>query len=85
MSETETVSQTACDVVMASSRASDFKKSFICANDQLHEALVGSPLAILVYAFGVLLVMFLVQRASVPIKRSGADKTKNSPEDRADS
>ena len=61
--------QTACDVATASSRTSDFKKSFICANDQLHEALVNSPLAIFAYAFGVLLVMFLVHRSSVPIKK----------------
>ena len=61
--------QTACDVAMASSRTSDFKKSFICANDQLHESMINSPLAIFVYAFGVLLVMFLVHRSSTPIKK----------------
>lgn len=58
--------QTACAVISASERASDFKKSFICANDDLHQSLLDAPLAILLYAFGVLLVMFIVQRASVP-------------------
>ena len=33
-----------CDAVMASQTASDFKKSFICAGDQLHEAMLNSPL-----------------------------------------
>ena len=57
---------TACEVISASEQASDFKKSFICANDDLHQSLIDAPLAIFVYAFGVLLVMFLVQRAATP-------------------
>ena len=58
--------KTACEVVSALETASDWKVSFICANDDLHRALVESPLAIFAYAFGVLLVMFLVQHASRP-------------------
>jgi len=64
-----------CDVVMASQTASDFKKSFICAGDQLHEGLLNSPLSVLIYAFGVLLVMGLVHRAS------SASRRKTKPED----
>ena len=56
--------QTACAVMSASETASDFKKSFICANDDMHQALLGSPLAIFAYVFGVLLVMFIVQRSA---------------------
>ena len=56
--------QTTCAIISASERASEFKKSFICANDDLHQSLLDAPLAILLYAFGVLLVMFIVQRAS---------------------
>jgi lysylphosphatidylglycerol synthetase-like protein (DUF2156 family) len=56
--------QTACAVMSASETASDFKKSFICANDDMHQALLDSPLAIFVYVFGVLLVMFIVQRSA---------------------
>lgn len=59
--------QTACAVMSASETATDFKKSFICANDDLHQALLGSPLAIFVYVFGVLLVMFAVQHAAKPL------------------
>ena len=56
--------QTACAVMSASETASDFKKSFICANDDMHQALLDSPLAIFAYIFGVLLVMFIVQRSA---------------------
>ena len=75
---------TTCEIISASEQASDFKKSFICANDDLHQALVDAPLAIFVYAFGVLLVMFLVQRASTPRPvlqkkktRTGAENQQN--------
>ena len=56
--------QTACAVMSASETASEFKKSFICANDDMHQALLDSPLAIFAYVFGVLLVMFIVQRSA---------------------
>lgn len=69
---------TTCEIISASEQASDFKKSFICANDDLHQALVDAPLAIFVYAFGVLLVMFLVQRASTPRPVLQKKKTKTS-------
>ena len=67
--------QTACAVMSASETASDFKKSFICANDDMHQALLGSPLAIFAYVFGVLLVMFIVQRSA---------KTMSQKEDKKD-
>ena len=56
--------QTACAVMSASETASDFKKSFVCVNDDMHQALLDSPLAIFAYVFGVLLVMFIVQRSA---------------------
>lgn len=76
--------KTACEVFSALETTSEWKASFICANDDLHRALVESPLAIFAYAFGVLLVMFLVQHASRPNpnalkKRSQKKDTK--PED----
>jgi lysylphosphatidylglycerol synthetase-like protein (DUF2156 family) len=67
--------QTACAVMSASETASDFKKSFICANDDMHQALLDSPLAIFAYVFGVLLVMFIVQRSA---------KTMSQKEDKKD-
>ena len=63
---------TACSVSEASTRTSELKTSFICANDDLHEAMLNSPLAILVYAAAVLFIMFLVQRASAPVKSQKA-------------
>ena len=37
---------------------------FICANDQLHEAFVNSPLVVIIYVFAVLFIAFLVFRSS---------------------
>ena len=65
--------QTTCAIISASERASEFKKSFICANDDFHQSLLDAPLAILLYAFGVLLVMFIVQRASTLHKKKITD------------
>ena len=75
-SVTKMDNQTACDMALASSQASDFKKSFICASDQLRQSLTQAPLAIFVYVFGILLVMFLVQRAAKPLpaKKPKTDK-----------
>ena len=66
---------TTCDVISASQQASEWKKSFICANDDLHQAMLESPLAIFVYAFGVLLVMFLVQHSSRPNRMAAKKKS----------
>ena len=72
---------TTCEIISASKRASEWKKSFICANDDLHQAMLESPLAIFVYAFGVLLIMFLVQRAARPnpyaLKKKPKSKAKS--------
>ena len=67
--------QTACAVMSASETASDFKKSFICANDDMHQALLDSPLAIFAYVFGVILVMFILQRSTktMPQKKDKKD------------
>ena len=73
--------KTACEVFSALETTSEWKTSFICANDDLHRALVESPLAIFAYAFGVLLVMFLVQHASRPnpnaLKKKSQKKSQN--------
>ena len=72
---------TTCEIISASKQASEWKKSFICANDDLHQAMLESPLAIFVYAFGVLLIMFLVQRAARPnpyaLKKKPKSKAKS--------
>ena len=58
----------ACEVFSAAENVSDLKKDFICVNDDLHQAMLDSPLAIVIYALAVLFVMFLVRRASAPIR-----------------
>ena len=54
---------TTCEIISASERASEWKKSFVCVNDNLHKALTESSLAIFIYVIVVLFIMFLVQRA----------------------
>ena len=57
---------TTCEIISASERASEWKKSFVCVNDSLHQAMTESPLAIFIYVTVVFLIMFLVQRAARP-------------------
>ena len=57
---------TTCEIISASERASELKKSFVCVNDSLHQAMTESPLAIFIYVIVVFLIMFLVQRAARP-------------------
>ena len=57
---------TTCEIISASERASEWKKSFVCVNDSLHQAMTESPLAIFIYVIVVFLIMFLVQRAARP-------------------
>ena len=59
---------TACEVFSAAENVSDLKKDFLCVNDDLHQAMLDSPLAIVIYALAVLFIMFLVRRASAPIR-----------------
>lgn len=74
--------KTACEVFSALETTSEWKASFICANDDLHRALVESPLAIFAYAFGVLLVMFLVQHASRPNPNALKKRSQKEPQNK---
>ena len=56
---------TACAVVSQSETASQWQQSFICANDDLHHALLGSPLAVFVYVFGISSMVYSMVRRSV--------------------
>ena len=57
-------SSSTCEQIQQSETAGDFKKDFICANDQLHEAFVNSHLVVIIYVFAVLFIAFLVFRSS---------------------
>ena len=57
---------TTCEIISASERSSEWKKSFVCVGDSLHQAMTESPLAIFIYVIVVFLIMFLVQRAARP-------------------
>ena len=56
--------KTACEVIRLSEHASEMKKNFICAQDELHQTMLSSPWPVLFYVAGVLMVMFLVFRAA---------------------
>ena len=66
--------KTICEIFEASKSASDFKKSFMCAQESLHEGLLNSPWPIFIYAFSVLFVMFLVQRSATRHIKSSKNK-----------
>ena len=57
---------TTCEIISASERSSELKKSFICVSDDLQQAMTESPLAIVIYVIVVFFIMFLVQRAARP-------------------
>ncbi|MGC6484712.1 MAG: hypothetical protein ACON4P_03485 [Candidatus Puniceispirillales bacterium] len=66
---------TTCEIIMASERASDMRKEFICTQDALHQSMLNSPWPILLYVASVFFIMFLVQRAAnVPHRATPAKK-----------
>lgn len=78
---------TTCEIIRQSSRASDMKKNFICAQDALHESMLNSPWPIFLYAASVLFIMFLVQRAAdaphrmAAIRKAEEDNAEDQSED----
>tara|TARA_Y200000002_G_C22220414_1_gene471308 strand:+ start:254 stop:472 length:219 start_codon:yes stop_codon:yes gene_type:complete len=56
--------KTVCEIFEASERASDLKKSFMCAQESLHDGLVSSPWPIFIYALSVIFIAFLAQRSA---------------------
>ena len=69
--------QSACAVLKAAG-AGEMRTRFVCAQDALTHGFLNSPAVVFAYVFGVLLVMFLVQRAARPARQksaqSGAEK-----------
>ena len=56
--------KTVCEIFEASEQASDLKKSFMCAQESLHDGLVSSPWPIFIYALSVIFIAFLAQRSA---------------------
>ena len=71
---------TTCQIIQASERASDMRKSFICAQDGMHQAMLETPWLILFYAASVLFIMYLVQRAANVPHRTPEYEDRNSSE-----
>ena len=51
--------KTICELFESSVEVSDFKKSFMCAQESLREGLMSSPWPVIVYALSVIFVAFL--------------------------
>lgn len=67
--------QSACAVLKAAG-ADQMRIRFVCAQDALTQGFLNSPAVVFAYVFGVLLVMFLVQRAARPARqRQAASET----------
>ena len=58
--------KTVCEIFEASERASDLKKSFMCAQESLHDGLVSSPWPIFIYALSVIFIAFLAAAFLTP-------------------
>ena len=56
--------KTICEIFESSERASDLKKSFMCAQESLHDGLISSPWPIFIYALSVVFIAFLAQRSA---------------------
>ncbi len=56
--------KTICELYESSVEVSEFKKSFMCAQESLREGLMSSPWPVIVYALGVIFVAFLIQRVA---------------------
>ena len=56
--------KTICELFESSVEVSEFKKSFMCAQESLREGLVSSPWPVLVYALSIIFVAFLIQRVA---------------------
>ena len=67
--------KTVCEIFEASERASNLKKSFMCAQESLHEGLISSPWPIFIYALSVLFIAFLAQRSATrTVVHTGKEK-----------
>ncbi|NBT41579.1 MAG: hypothetical protein EBT20_14120 [Alphaproteobacteria bacterium] len=64
--------ESACAVLKASG-AGEMRTRFVCAHDALTDGFLNSPAVVFAYVFGVLLVMFLVQRAARPARQKTTD------------
>lgn len=63
----------ACQVLSQSERVSEFRKDFVCMNDNLHEGLQEHPQVLILYVAMVIFVMVFLKLVTRPASQSKSD------------
>jgi hypothetical protein len=63
----------ACQVLSQSERVSEFRKDFVCMNDNLHEGLQEHPHVLILYVAMVIFVMVFLKLVTRPATQSKSD------------
>ena len=63
----------ACQVLSQSERVSEFRKDFVCMNDNLHEGLQEHPHVLILYVAMVIFVMVFLKLVTRPAPQSKSD------------
>lgn len=63
----------ACQILSQSERVSDFRKDFVCMNDNLHEGLQEHPQVLILYVAMVIFVMVFLKLVTRKPRKTGYD------------
>lgn len=63
----------ACQVLSQSERISEFRKDFVCMNDNLHEGLQEHPHVLILYVAMVIFVMVFLKLVTRSVPQSKSD------------
>ena len=63
----------ACQILSQSERVSDFRKDFVCMNDNLHEGLQEHPQVLILYVAMVIFVMVFLKLVTRKPRKTGSD------------
>jgi hypothetical protein len=63
----------ACQVLSQSERVSDFRKDFVCMNDNLHEGLQEHPQVLILYVAMVIFVMVFLKLVTRKPRKTGSE------------
>ena len=62
----------ACQVLSQSERVSEFRKDFVCMNDNLHEGLQDHPQVLILYVAMVIFVMVFLKLVTRKPQQTGS-------------
>jgi hypothetical protein len=63
----------ACQVLSQSERVSQFRKDFVCINDNLHEGLQEHPQVLILYVAMVIFVMVFLKLVTRKPRKTGSE------------